>query len=819
MKRSLALLILVGCASGEQRTFERAMKDGPAYEAQGKWAEATDVYERARHAAAKMEREPEIEAREGPAFKNAYADLKAADERGDSAEVVRIAKLIQAAANRYGERDTVNAILARGEIDVAIARAKDLAKAGDYAGAVQALRKIRDAAKKNGRSEEIDGLATEIFGNGMKKADNLATAGRYREAVDAYQKLSPLADDFGRADEIAEKIRSARTAALDEALAKGTELEEAGRWADATTTYEGALGYARELGRKDEVEGRLVRTRFEAAYAKAKDLENRGRYEEAIRAYDGLNAPDREAEQRVAKRIQSCRDAYVDQVCTSARDLIRDGKWSQALEMCRKARAAAKLAGREDDIATIETEAKTGRLNELLEQAARARRRDAFDEALRLLKDAEPLADDLDRRREVDEQVYQVYKDQYDAYIEKGEALEQAGKWDEAIEMYESALPLAKDLGVEKEIPARISKARTNQFDAYMADARRFEKREQWEDAFTMYERATPVAKSLGREKELRRASRWTTEMARGGAVFYQDFEVLKTIALRTEITAATTSPAHADGQWLAVGDAKGRLRVFSLEDLEQVFQYESKATFTDVVFSPDRTLVAVSDSFTRVRVFNFHTNQKLDDIGHESAVNSVDYSPDGMYLVSGCEDGKVQRWKWRDRKNEARPAGTYSGHTAAVTVVRYLRDDLVVSASKDGTIRFWDTDTGECVRTVQAHQGACCSLQFDAKLGRLVSVGHEDHCVRVVNPEDGTIELEYTGSDERVATFDPLKRYIITGHESGEVTFRNARTGELCRTFRNHRSEVTRILGTEDGRMLLTTDRAGNVCVWGMRE
>lgn len=819
MKKSLALLILVGCASPEQRTFERAMKEGPAYESAGKWAEATDVYERARSSAAKMEKEHEIESREGPAFRNAFADLRAAEERGDSAEMVRIAKLIQTASSRYGERKAVDAILARGEVDVSIQRARDLAKAGDYAAAIQTLQRIREAAKRNGRGEEIDALAAEIFESAMKKADGLAAAGRYREAVDAYQKISSIAADFGRADEVAEKIRGARTSALEEALAKGAELEGAARWSDATTTYEGILGYARELGRAEEVESRLTRTRFEAAFAKAADHESRGRYEDAIRAYESLKTPDREAEQRVSKRVGACRDAYVDQVCASARDLIEDGKWSQALELCRKARAQARLAGREDELSTVEREAQTGRLNELLDQAARARRRDDFDESLRLLKEAGPLADDLRRRKEVDEQVYLVYKDQYDAWIEKGEKLEQAGRYEDAIEQYEAARPLAKDLGCENEIPTKIAKARTNQFESYMAEAQRCEKREDWESAFERYEQCGPVAKILGREKELRRASRWATEMARGGAVYYQDFEVLKTLQLRTEITAAAISSTGRDGQWFATGDSNGRIRVFRMGDFEQVFQHESKAKFTDMAFSPDRRLLAVSDSFTRLRVFNFHTNQKLDDLQHESAVNSCDYSPDGMYLVAGCEDGKVYRWKWRDNKDEGRPAGTYSGHTGAVKVVRYVKDDLVLSASADGTIRLWDTDTGECVRTIQAHEGGCCCMTFDAKLKRILSVGHDDHCVRILNPDDGTVDLEYTGSDEHVASFDSLRRYILTGHASGDLSIRDAKTGELCRTFRNHRSEVTRILPTDDGRLILTTDRAGTVCVWGMRD
>jgi WD40 repeat protein len=73
--------------------------------------------------------------------------------------------------------------------------------------------------------------------------------------------------------------------------------------------------------------------------------------------------------------------------------------------------------------------------------------------------------------------------------------------------------------------------------------------------------------------------------------------------------------------------------------------------------------------------------------MGHSSAVNTVAWSSDGMWLASGSNDMTVQLWS-------PSTSGTlrYSGHTASVQAVAWSSDGQhLASGSVDKTVRVWD--------------------------------------------------------------------------------------------------------------------------------
>ena len=83
-------------------------------------------------------------------------------------------------------------------------------------------------------------------------------------------------------------------------------------------------------------------------------------------------------------------------------------------------------------------------------------------------------------------------------------------------------------------------------------------------------------------------------------------------------------------------------------------------------------------------------------------------------------------------------------------------RGELLVSGSSDGMLRWWDVQSGECVRTREAHQGAVQSLRISPDGRRLASCG-DDGAIQVWDLESG--ELLRTLRRDR-----PYERLTITG-------------------------------------------------------
>ncbi len=72
---------------------------------------------------------------------------------------------------------------------------------------------------------------------------------------------------------------------------------------------------------------------------------------------------------------------------------------------------------------------------------------------------------------------------------------------------------------------------------------------------------------------------------------------------------------------------------------------------------------------------------------GHSSTVNSVSFSPDGRWVLSGSDDGTAVVWNTATRTRQA----VLNGQTDAVVAAAFSPDgSRIVTASDDGTARLW---------------------------------------------------------------------------------------------------------------------------------
>ena len=74
---------------------------------------------------------------------------------------------------------------------------------------------------------------------------------------------------------------------------------------------------------------------------------------------------------------------------------------------------------------------------------------------------------------------------------------------------------------------------------------------------------------------------------------------------------------------------------------------------------------------------------------GHYFDLNTVAYSPDGSYLATGGDDGKVKVWTTKNCLCFV----TFSEHVAKITAVAFIpkKGNAILTASLDGTVRAYD--------------------------------------------------------------------------------------------------------------------------------
>ncbi|NCQ94376.1 MAG: hypothetical protein GPJ13_04130, partial [Microcystis aeruginosa W11-06] len=86
---------------------------------------------------------------------------------------------------------------------------------------------------------------------------------------------------------------------------------------------------------------------------------------------------------------------------------------------------------------------------------------------------------------------------------------------------------------------------------------------------------------------------------------------------------------------------------------------------------------------------------------GHDSVVTSVNFSPDGKTLVSGSRDKTIKLWNV-ETGQEIR---TLKGHDDYVRSINFSPDGkTLVSGSADNTIKLWNVETGQEIRTLKGY-------------------------------------------------------------------------------------------------------------------
>ncbi|KAG0450725.1 hypothetical protein HPP92_026600 [Vanilla planifolia] len=319
------------------------------------------------------------------------------------------------------------------------------------------------------------------------------------------------------------------------------------------------------------------------------------------------------------------------------------------------------------------------------------------------------------------------------------------------------------------------------------------------------------------------------------------------------------------------------------------------------IAFSPIARNRPMDPVMPQRRLWDLNTQTPLFTCsGHKNWVLCIAWSPDGKHLVSGSKSGELILWdpqtgkqfgnsltghkKWitaiswepvhlqspchrfvsSSKDGDARIWDislrrctiSLTGHTLAVTCVKWGGDGMIYTSSQDCTIKVWETSQGKLVRELKGHghwvNSLALSTEYTLRTGafdhtgktftsahemkeaalerynkmngngpeRLVS-GSDDFTMFLWEPAiNKHPKARLTGHQQLVnhVYFSPDGQWLASASFDKSVKLWNGITGQFIASFRGHVGPVYQISWSADSRLLLSGSKDSTLKVWDIR-
>ncbi len=265
------------------------------------------------------------------------------------------------------------------------------------------------------------------------------------------------------------------------------------------------------------------------------------------------------------------------------------------------------------------------------------------------------------------------------------------------------------------------------------------------------------------------------------------------------------------DGRRFAAVDYGGFVRIWDAEDgrLLRVL-IGPPADTRGIRWSPDGRYLATAHG-RAVVVWEEATGRLLRTLGHAVAAATLDWSPDGLALACGLDDGTLCLWD--PGRGEER--GRFHGHTDGVLDVRWSPDGkTLASASMDRCARLWSVETGKCLQVLLSPGSRMSALAW-SPTGEEIATAGGDQAPRILDAARGEVQWAAGGRFQDEAIVWLPDGTLATAGFNGSIHLWKRTQREPLRRLPVGNGWLTTLACSPDGKKLLCGCQDGAIQEW----
>jgi len=265
----------------------------------------------------------------------------------------------------------------------------------------------------------------------------------------------------------------------------------------------------------------------------------------------------------------------------------------------------------------------------------------------------------------------------------------------------------------------------------------------------------------------------------------------------------------NAQGTLFVTAGADGNACVWNVSDGEMLFCRTSPKSVNDAVFSPNGKWLVTGDESGRVEIIEVESQTVVGTYEAKSVINDVDVRKNNDQIAVTLEDGKITLLEMNGkRKYDLQASGR-------LKVASFSPDGrYIASGSTTGVVTLWNINDGGAPISSGRHKGEVLSLAFSPNSRYLVTGGMDGYAVaaRTLNGqevyrllhEDWVTDIAFNANSAWFATVSNDRRIRLWDTLSGDERLRMAQDGY-----------ITEVKISANGQWLATTGADKTVRVW----